>query len=81
MAKQYNFGGVPGLVVERKSQATGAIVRLYHAEQGLWDTANGPWATACMTHHTIINHRTLADAHFHLPLVDWCEECQKQHKA
>jgi hypothetical protein len=34
------------------------------------------WACVCETHGTITGVATLAQAYYHLPVADWCEECQ-----
>lgn len=76
--KEYDFNGLAGCVVQRKSRTTGHLVGLYHAEQAGLDSSAGPWATLCEEHGHIINHDTLALARSHLgDPTGWCEPCME----
>lgn len=79
--KEYEFNGLAGCVVQRKSQRTGHLVGLYNAEQAGMDPDSGPWATVCEKHSIICNHSTLKLARDHLgdPTM-WCEECQDEDR-
>lgn len=77
--KQYDFNGLAGCVVQRKSRRTGFLVGLYAAEQAGLDSSDGvgPWSTICEEHGHIINHDTLALARSHLgDPVGWCDLCR-----
>lgn len=74
---EYEFNGLAGCVVQRKSRRTGFMVGLYNATQAGMDPESGSWATVCEEHSTICNHETLMLARSHLgdPTM-WCELCQ-----
>jgi hypothetical protein len=75
-SKRKPYNHLAGYVASRRNKVNGAYAVLYRAkEQGI-DPSDGPWATVCELHNTICNHRTLALARGHLPLVEWCEACQ-----
>lgn len=76
MTKEYEFNGLAGCVVQRRSQKTGLLVGLYHSEQSSMDPAAGPWVTVCEQHATTCNHTTFALARSHLgDPTGWCEVC------
>lgn len=75
-SKLYEFHGLAGCVVRRRSRATKTLVGVYHGLQaGLdVDTAN-PWVTVCEVHGSIVTQGTLALA---LGCTDprcFCSDC------
>jgi hypothetical protein len=76
MAKEYSLDGLAGCVAKVTNPVTGAVNRLYEAEQAWLDPAGGRWVTVCDMHATVCNHRTLELAKRHLPYGEWCEACQ-----
>lgn len=79
MGKLYDFNGLAGCVVQRRSRTTGHIVGLYEAEQAELDASSGRWATICEAHGHIVNHDTLRLALSHLgDPAGWCEACMAE---
>lgn len=76
MPRHYEFNGLAGCVVQRKSRETGLLVGLYHAGQAGMDPEAGAWVTVCEKHGQLVNHETLALARYHLVNpMGWCEVC------
>lgn len=76
MAREYEFNGLAGCVVQRKSRETGLLVGLYNTEQSGMDSEAGAWATVCEIHGQIVCHETLKLASWHLGNpTGWCEVC------
>lgn len=74
--RAYEFNGITGCVVQRKSRRTGRLIGLYNADQAGMDPEAGPWVTVCEEHATCVNHPTLALARSHLAdPAGWCELC------
>ena len=75
--KVYDFNGLAGCVMQRRSRDTGALIGLYHAGQAAMNTDAGAWATVCEDHGTVVNHARLADARAWMaePSI-WCEGCR-----
>lgn len=75
--RQYDFNGLAGCVVQRRSRITGTLAGLYEAEQAGMDPEAGRWVTVCEDHSTCVNHATLTAARAHVsdPSM-WCEECR-----
>ena len=78
--RQYDFNGLAGCVMQRRSRITGTLAGLYQAEQAGLDPEAGRWVTVCEDHSTCVNHATLAAARAHLadPSM-WCEACREAH--
>lgn len=75
---QYEFNGLAGCVIQRKSRATGRLVGLYQSHQaGMESDPALPWATVCETHGVLVCHSTLILAGSHLSDPQgWCEQCR-----
>lgn len=75
--RQYDFNGLAGCVMQRRSRVTGTLAGLYQAEQAGMDPEAGNWVTVCEDHSTCVNHATLAAARAHLsdPTM-WCDDCR-----
>jgi hypothetical protein len=75
--KVYDFNGLPGCVMQRRSRDTGALIGLYNAAQAGMKTDAGAWTTVCEDHGTVVNHARLADARAWMaePSI-WCEGCR-----
>lgn len=77
--RQYDFNGLAGCVVQRRSRITGTLAGLYRAQQAGMDPEAGRWVTVCEDHSTCVNHDTLAAARAHLPDPStWCEACRER---
>ncbi|MEX3917940.1 hypothetical protein AB4Y43_17110 [Paraburkholderia sp. BR10872] len=78
--RQYDFDGLAGCVVRRRSRVTGTLAGLYQAEQAGMDADAGRWVTVCEDHSTCVNHATLAHGRAHMgdPSM-WCEVCRDVH--
>ncbi len=77
--RAYDFNGLTGCVVQRRSRRTGTLVGLYVAKQAGIDTEPAlPWATVCEDHSAIVCHPSLKLARESLPEpAGWCEECRE----
>jgi len=75
--KNYDFNGLVGCVMQRRSRDTGALIGLYHAGQAGMNADAGAWATVCEDHGTVVSHARLADARAWMaePSI-WCEGCR-----
>src|SRR6266540_4308842 len=73
----------PACVVQHRSHATGALARLYQAEQaGIGVGPEKARATACEQHGAICGHATVALARYHLSNpAGWCENCRESTAA
>ena len=67
-----------GLIVMRRSRATGTLVGVYRAaEAGIEDDPTTPWATVCEPHGGCMCHSTRANAMRWAPHPqDWCPTCR-----
>lgn len=78
--RKYDFTGLAGCVVQRRSRLTGTLAGLYQAEQAGLDPEAGRWVTVCEDHGSCVNHETLAVARAHLADPSgWCEACREAH--
>jgi hypothetical protein len=76
--RQYDFNGLAGCVIQRRSRISGTLAGLYQAEQAGLDPEAGRWVTVCEDHAACVNHATLAAARAHLPdPTMWCETCRE----
>ena len=67
-----------GYMASRHNKKNDAWYVLYNAKEAKLDTTGGNYATVCEKHNTICNHRTKKLALYHLPVGDWCEDCQSE---
>jgi hypothetical protein len=74
------FEGNAGYLARRFNKEKQAWYVLYDAKKAYLDEAGGKYVTVCEKHGALCNHETKALAMAHLPLGDWCEECQNQPK-
>lgn len=66
-----------GEVKRSRSRRTGTTVVLFDTTKtDEFDPEGGRWVTICEEHSTVCNHETRKLAEYHMPVVDWCEECQ-----
>ena len=74
----YEYNGLAGCVVQRRSRATGRLVGLYQSHQaGMESDPALPWSTVCEVHGILVCHSTLALARAHLSdPAGWCELCR-----
>lgn len=79
--KQYDFNGLAGCVVQKKSRVTGTLVGVYNSGQaGLEDDPSCSWATVCEEHNTLICHPSLKLALSHSADPEgWCQFCRSRN--
>jgi hypothetical protein len=80
--RNYEFNGMAGCVMQRRSRDTGALIGLYNAAQAGMNDDAGAWAIVCEDHGTVVNHARLADARAWMaePSI-WCEGCRAPRPA
>jgi hypothetical protein len=74
--------GNRGLVVTRRSRATGLLVSVYRgAEAGIEDDPALPYVTVCEAHGSAVCHssKRLAVSWLAEPQT-WCEQCQREQR-
>lgn len=78
--KTYGCKGLAGCVQQRRAQATGTLVGVYHgAQSGLESDPADPWVTVCEVHNNLVCHPTLALAKAHaVDPRNWCEDCPSE---
>jgi hypothetical protein len=75
MSRQYNFNGIAGCVVQRRSRQTRRLVGVYKADQS--DLSNEmPWWTVCEDHGYLVGHDSLNLAlSWSADPMTWCGVC------
>lgn len=78
--KTYNFNGISGCVVQKKSRQTGTLVGVYNSEQsevGDVGDSSTAWMTVCEEHNVLVGHSSLKLALYHSSDPEgWCESCR-----
>lgn len=79
--RTYDFAGLAGCVVQRRSQQTGTLVGVYNSEQsGLEDDMSCAWMTVCEVHGVLVGHTSMRTAvSWAADPARWCEWCRARH--